>query len=179
MKSIYLAITALTAFTACNYIMSEYLFDKSVLPRPVHPLAVLMIVLIVDLVGAALCWCYCVRIDPVKYALPVGKLLAGTIGVGFIYILADLCYMSAYGSGGSLALVTTIMSLVPVMASVLKMIIDRTQPSALQCAAFVFGLAAVICISIAEERAQAEQCKIQTSAGCMSAPNRTLVDKEA
>ena len=94
---------------------------------------------------------------PVRYALrdrfglviatPTGKEVAVAAGVGLVLFVAEVSFLYAYFSGGSLAMVTTMVILIPVLASAIQFVLGGGLPHINEFLAYLLAAAAVLLIS--------------------------------
>lgn len=72
---------------------------------------------------------------------------------GTLYAFADVFYFSAYTSGGSIFLITTLPILLPIFTSILKIVFDGHFPSWHYVGAWILGGGALTLLSLAPKTA--------------------------
>ena len=80
-------------------------------------------------------------------ATPTGKEVAVAAGVGLVLFVAEVSFLNAYFSGGSLAMVTTMVILIPVLASAIQFVLGGGLPHINEFLAYLLAAAAVLLIS--------------------------------
>ncbi len=78
---------------------------------------------------------------------PTGKELLIICFCGISCFFADISYFTAYNKGGSLAAITTIVAIMPVFATIIKMVIDRKLPGLAQFSGCVLAGLAVYLVT--------------------------------
>ena len=66
---------------------------------------------------------------------------------GLCVLFADMCYVSALNNGGSLALITTVICLLPVTAAASNAALTQAMPSKTQMIAMFMAVAAVVLVA--------------------------------
>lgn len=79
--------------------------------------------------------------------MPQGNQYWLLVALAAAIVVADFCYFSAYTSGGSLIMVTTLVVLLPVFASLIKFALGGGLPSLAQLIGWLFAAVAVFLVS--------------------------------
>lgn len=80
------------------------------------------------------------------FVIPSGAQWLALIVCGLVLVMADFCFTGAYAKGASLALNSTIVSLLPVTTAFVNLIITGKLPTIQQFSAFVLAIGAVVLI---------------------------------
>lgn len=84
--------------------------------------------------------------DP-SFDFPVGVDLTLLIAIGFILGAADYFYTGAYTHGGDLLTITSIIVMMPIVASMFKFVLTRNLPNMWLVGGYVLAIGAVILIA--------------------------------
>lgn len=83
-------------------------------------------------------------------------LLTTALLVGAVYFIADCCYVTAYSTGANVMTVTTLVVLIPVVASFCQYFVKRELPNGWQIAGYCVAFVAILLVTksnlIAAER---------------------------
>ena len=139
MKAISLAIAALILCSVQNIIIERKLANIS-------PLVYMALSQLVILSLALSTLFFYRKLDP-NLTMPQGNQYWFLAICGVLIFFSGLCFFGAYHSGGSLIIITTILSLIPLLASFLKFSMGGGSPSGTQILGYFFALIAVILIS--------------------------------
>ena len=69
------------------------------------------------------------------------------IVLGLIFTVADYCYVGAYNQGGTLLTITSIMLLVPVLASLIKFGLTKQAPNLWLVGGYLLAAGAVALVA--------------------------------
>lgn len=139
MKSVLLAIIALILCAVQNTIIERKLSQISPL---VYMALSQSIIFTLSLSGLF----FYHKLDP-NIIMPQGNQYWFLAICGILIFFSGLCFFGAYHSGGSLIVVATILSLVPIVASLIKFAAGGGLPNGNQLLGWLFALIAVILIS--------------------------------
>ena len=136
MSATLYAIFALLAYTAFNAVFSRTLSHVS--PTVALPIYTTVVVLL----GAGMF----AFTRSTNTALPSENEILLLVACGLILFAADFSFVSAYNHGGSLVLVATILSLLPVTTAALNLVIEGKLPSLAHAIAFVMAVGSVFIV---------------------------------
>lgn len=81
------------------------------------------------------------------YDFPVGGDLLMLMLMGVVFAIADYFFIGAYTNGGSLLVVTSIVTLFPVIASLIKFLLTRNIPNLWQISGYACAAVAVFLVA--------------------------------
>ncbi len=136
MKPFLFSLGALFFYTVFNLVFARKL--ATLAPLVVVPVYTLVMVS----VSTAIAMTQWKSLD-----LPSSEQYAWLVVCGLCVLFADVCYVSALNSGGSLALVTTIICLLPVTATAFNAMLTQTVPSKTQVIAMLLAVASVVLVA--------------------------------
>jgi len=139
MKNVAFAVLGMTCYAVGNVILDMKFRNHNNLTVMVGYISVVFLVALVlrEVTKTA---------DP-SFNFPTGWNLAILIGMGLIFAAADYFYIGAFTGGGSLLMITSIIALFPVAASVIKFFITRDVPNAWQIGGYVLGAISVVLVA--------------------------------
>ena len=89
--------------------------------------------------------------DP-SFCFPRGADLFAVVILGVIFFAADYFFVGAYTHGGTLFLVTSIIVLFPITASLIKYCFTRDYPNGYQLCGYLFGIIGVILVICGDKK---------------------------
>ncbi len=139
MKPIIFAILAVIGYAAGNVIMEERLTKYNNLTIIMGYIPVVFI--------AAFIMRAATKTSEASYDFPVGSDLVMLMLMGAVFAVADYFFIGAYTNGGSLLVVTSIVTLFPVIASLIKFVLTRDIPNVWQLSGYACAAVAVFLVA--------------------------------
>jgi hypothetical protein len=145
MKPTFLAVLAITLYAA-----QSILFEQKLAKYSAPAILTIMYVVMLPLMAARL---GSMKLFGEAIAFPVGNAMMYALVCGLIYFAADYAFVGAYTSGGSLMLVSTIVTLFPVLAALIKYLFLGSVPNGYQIGGWVAAFIAVVLVTYGESPA--------------------------
>lgn len=134
-KSLYFPLIAVVCYAVANVVLEQKLSKY-------NNLSLLVVYAGLIFVLAAVLRQFMRTADPV-WDFPAGAAMLLMIAVALVFFAADYFYLGAYTNGGDVLTITMIMTLLPVVASVVKFLWVGGLPNKWQLAAYACAIAAV------------------------------------
>jgi len=139
MKPVIFACLALMFYAVQNVFLEQKLAKYSTFSILLYMYLVMLPLVLICL--AAL------RIKKQPILTPSGIAIGITLGCGLLYFFADYFYVGAYTSGGSVLMVTTIVIMFPIFASIVKYFWTGGLPNFYQVAGYILAFFAVLLVA--------------------------------
>ena len=138
MKPLVFAIFAVICYAVGNVIMEERLAKYNNLTIIVGYVPMILV--------TALILRTLIKTSDPSYDFPQGSDLAIMLMMGVVFAIGDYFFIGAYTNGGSLIVVSSIVTLFPVVASLIKFVLTRDIPNAWQLSGYAFAAIAVVLV---------------------------------
>lgn len=139
MKPVAFALAAVFLYAVHNAILEQKLAKYST--------AALLVCFYSVMLPLALMRLYHLKYTGQEVAFPMGTVLALALILGAVYFIAEYCFVAAYTHQGSLMMISTIVIMFPVFASLIKFVWVRELPNAYQVTGYILAAGAVLLIT--------------------------------
>jgi drug/metabolite transporter (DMT)-like permease len=139
MKPVIFTLIATICYAIANVLFDLKLSKYNILSTIICYISVILVVAILGRIFT--------KVDDASFDFPTGSALVAVIILGLIYVTADYFFVGAYTNGGSLVTVTSILTLVPVFASIIKFSINHTLPNRWQVVGYILASLAVLLVA--------------------------------
>lgn len=89
-------------------------------------------------------WLLQMKLTHQPIVAPTGTMIWLALGLGAMYLIADACYLTAFTLGGNVITITTILVMMPVVASAIKFVWTGSLPNSYQVVGYLAAVAAVL-----------------------------------
>lgn len=139
MKPVVFACVAMAFYALENVLMEQKLTKYNALS--------LLVYFYLAMLPLALAGLGYLKLTNAQIVLPTGNAILLAMVVGVMYFFADAFYVSAYTTGGTLMVVTTIVLIFPAFASLIKFFWVGGLPNRYQIIGYALAVLAVLCVA--------------------------------
>ncbi len=140
MKPVIFSIVATLCYAFCNVLIERYLVKYNNLTIVICYTAVILFLTLFarQIIKTT---------DDPSFDFPTGDAAWIILGVGLLYTVADYCYIGAYTGGGSLITITSIISMFPIFASLIKFLFTKDLPNIWQLSGYAVAVIAILLVA--------------------------------
>lgn len=125
------------------YAVSNVIFDQKLSKYSSAGLLFCLYLIPLSLVSL---WLIRLKLTHQSPLIPSGKIFLLVLIVGFILFLADIFFVTSYTTGGNFLVVTTVMTMLPVLAATIKYFWKGGTPNFYQVGGYALAIVAIILV---------------------------------